>query len=434
MKFEAEKVTKEIVAFIRDYYQENKLTGAVIGISGGKDSAVVAGLFTRALGPKNVIGLWMPCHSKDEDRDDAYLVGKKFGFEMREYDLGPMYEEYVEEIKKNNKVDDDSLIDANINIKSRLRMTTLYYYAAMLSSLKNGIYIVPGTSNKCELYVGYFTKGGDNVADIQVLADLTVEEVIQIGEYLGVPDKVIHKKPDDGLSGMTDEEKMGIKYQEIAAVIQNPGTLKVPDNIKEKIMRMHEANSHKFVIPTYKKKQRLGVYMGSFNPPHMGHIDVVNYLLDNNYVDNVLIVPTLGYWDKTDLIDINDRINMLKFFENDKIKIDTQHNEYIYTSELMHELEKEYTCELYIIMGADNIVNFEKWKNYQKLLKYKIIIMNRDDIDIYKYLEKYKSNNFIVIGDYKYIDVSSSEIRNNKNSKYLDQQVLNYLKDRGLFK
>ena len=77
---------------------------------------------------------------------------------------------------------------------------------------------------------------------------------------------------------------------------------------------------------------RLGIYIGSFNPPHIGHKKVIEYLLNNNYVDKILIVPTLNYWDKTDLVDIKDRIKMLKYWENDKVSVDTKHNKYIYTS------------------------------------------------------------------------------------------------------
>lgn len=249
MKFNAEKTTFEIIEFIRNYYKKNNIKGAVIGISGGKDSGVVAGLFSKAIGSKNVTGLWMPCHSKIEDKNNAYLVSKKFNFELKEFDLTSIYDEYVEKIKENNLVEDLNLKDANINIKPRLRMTTLYYYAAMLSNLKNGIYIVPGTSNKCELFVGYFTKGGDNVSDIQVLSDLTVEEVIKIGEYIGVPDQVIHKAPDDGLSGLTDEEKLGVKYKDIACVINNE---EVDVVNKNKILNLHNRNLHKFNTPVFR--------------------------------------------------------------------------------------------------------------------------------------------------------------------------------------
>ena len=251
--FNVEKVTDEIIEFIRDYYKKCNLKGAVIGISGGKDSGVVAGLFAKALGAENVIGIWMPCHSKEQDYNNAILVANHFGFKLKEFDLTNLCDEYVSKIKANNEVSDNNLVDANINIKPRLRMSTLYYYAAMLSNINKGVYIVPGTSNKCELYVGYFTKGGDNVSDIQVLADLTVDEVIQVGEYIGVPDEVIHKIPDDGLSGKTDEEKLGVKYSEIAEVVNNPENPNVSKEVYEKIKKLHLNNLHKFNVATYRK-------------------------------------------------------------------------------------------------------------------------------------------------------------------------------------
>ena len=248
--FDVKKVTNEIIDFIRTYYKENNLKGAVIGISGGKDSGVVAGLFSKAIGAENVVGIWMPCHSKETDYKNAKLVSEKFGFKLLEYDLTDTYENYVKQIKENNNVIDSDLIDSNINIKPRLRMITLYYYAAMLSKKNKEGYIVPGTSNKCEIYVGYFTKGGDNVADIQVLADLSVEEVIEIGKYIGVPDEVVNKTPDDGLSGLTDEEKLGVKYSDITKVLNGE---KINKKEEEKIKRLHDKNLHKFNTPTYRK-------------------------------------------------------------------------------------------------------------------------------------------------------------------------------------
>ena len=158
-KWDVEKTTNEIIEFIRNYYKKNNIKGAVIGISGGKDSGVVAGLFTKALGAENVIGIWMPCHSKEEDKKNAQKVADTFGFNLIDYDLTNTYDNFVKEIKKNNKVTEEDLDDSNINIKPRLRTMTLYYHAAMFTRLNKGLYIVPGTSNKCELYVGYFTKG-----------------------------------------------------------------------------------------------------------------------------------------------------------------------------------------------------------------------------------------------------------------------------------
>lgn len=97
--FDAKKVTKEIIEFVRKYYKENNLLGAVIGISGGKDSAVVAGLFSRASGKENVQGLWIPCHSKEEDKENAYLVANHFGFDIKDIDLKDLYDNYVDNIK-----------------------------------------------------------------------------------------------------------------------------------------------------------------------------------------------------------------------------------------------------------------------------------------------------------------------------------------------
>lgn len=250
--FNAKKTANEIIKFIKDYYRENNLKGAVIGISGGKDSAVVAGLFTKALGSENVTGIWMPCHSKEEDKQNALELAKHFGFELKEFDLTTAYDNYVNQFSLLNNPDDNDLKDANINIKPRFRTATLYYYATYLSKKNKGVYIVPGTSNKCEIHVGYFTKGGDNVADIQVLADLTVEQVIAVGEAIGVPYHIVHKTPDDGLSGLTDEDKLGVKYSEIADVLENEGK-NTDEKVIKKINQLHQNNLHKFNIPTYRK-------------------------------------------------------------------------------------------------------------------------------------------------------------------------------------
>ena len=179
---------------------------------------------------------------------------------------------------------------------------------------------------------------------------------------------------------------------------------------------------------------KLGVYIGSFNPVHNGHIKLVNYLLDNHYVDKVLIVATQGYWDKTNLVDIKDRINMLKLFRSSNILIDETHYNHKYTYELMRELSEEYSDELYLILGADNIINFDKWMNYEELLNYKIIVMNRNNIDINTYIEKYNTPNFIVINNFDFINVSSTEIRNNLNNKNLDKRVLKYIKKNNLYR
>lgn len=244
--FNVEKVTNEIIEFIREYYKKNNLKGVVLGISGGKDSGVVAGLFSLALGSENVLGITMPCHSKSEDASDAKLVSDYYGFELINHDLTSVYDSFKNELEYNDEV---LLKDADINIKPRLRMATLYYYAALYSKLKKGIYLVAGTSNKCEMYVGYFTKGGDNSNDISILEDLTVDEVIEIGKYINVPEKVLFKTPSDGLSNQSDEDKLGVTYKNIAKVMNGE---ELDQNEKEKIERLHVLSLHKFNKPVYR--------------------------------------------------------------------------------------------------------------------------------------------------------------------------------------
>ena len=249
--FDAKKVTEEIIDFIRDYYKKNNLKGVVIGISGGKDSGVVAGLFSKAIGGENVIGITMPCESKEEDKADARLVSDTFNFPLINVDLTETYHTYKNEIYKICS-DELKLTDSNINLKPKLRMSTLYYMAALYSKLNNGTYIVAGTSNKCELYVGYFTKGGDSVSDISVLGDLTVSEVIKIGEVIKVPEKVLYKVPSDGLSNMTDEDKLGVTYNDIEKYLNGE---EIDEKVKQKIISLHDRNKHKFNLPTYKKNK-----------------------------------------------------------------------------------------------------------------------------------------------------------------------------------
>jgi NAD+ synthase len=130
-------------------------------------------------------------------------------------------------------------------------MATNYYLAALYSAIKGKTYIVSGTSNKCELFVGYFTKGGDSVHDISPLADLTVDEVIAIGEVLDVPKEVLYRLPADGLSSLSDEDKLGVKYSEIAQYMEDE--TKLPQETRNKIEKLHNNSKHKFNIPTYRK-------------------------------------------------------------------------------------------------------------------------------------------------------------------------------------
>ena len=246
--FDVKKEVDGITNFIKEYFKNNNLKGVVLGISGGKDSAVVAALFARAIGSENVLGVTLPCHSEKTDKSDAQLVADKYGFELINLDLTPVYDSFINEVNKLGNYSEEELKNSNINIKPRLRMSSVYYLAALYSAIKGGTYVVAGTSNKCELYVGYFTKGGDSTYDIGVLNNYTVSEVIKIGEYLEVPDPVIHKVPSDGLSGQSDEDKLGVKYNDIASVIDGE---EVDSEVKEKVLSLHRSANHKFNIPVY---------------------------------------------------------------------------------------------------------------------------------------------------------------------------------------
>lgn len=176
---------------------------------------------------------------------------------------------------------------------------------------------------------------------------------------------------------------------------------------------------------------RLGIYIGSFNPPHLGHKKVIEFLLEKNYVDNVLIVPTGNYWNKTNIIDISKRIEMLKFYENDNIIIDTTHNNYPYTYELLNALKKSYPKdELYLIIGSDNLEELHKWKNIDEILKNKIIVLRRNNIMKNPYID---DTNIIYVDNFDNIDISSTEIKKG-DYKYLDSNIKDYIIKNNLYK
>ena len=176
---------------------------------------------------------------------------------------------------------------------------------------------------------------------------------------------------------------------------------------------------------------RIGVYVGSFNPVHDGHIHVAEYLINNNYVDKVLLLPTPGYWDKKDLASMRHRINMLKFYETDKIKVDTVHNNYDYTYQVLDSLKKDYNDELYLIIGSDNLEKFHLWKNIEEILKYNIIVLNRGD-NIDKYINNLNGK-FTIISDFNYINISSTEIRNGCRD-HLKKEVASYIDENHLYR
>ena len=233
------------ILWIRDYVKNAGAKGVVLGLSGGKDSAVVLAMAVKALGSENVITVSMPCHSISADYEDAKAAAEKFGVKFITTDLTRSYDEFENSINSVIKeIGIDSLSrEATINAKPRLRMITLYAIAQSLG------YLVIGTGNLCEAMVGYTTKWGDSASDFNPLANFTVAEVFRIGDFLGVPEQILKRAPNDGLGGQTDEEKLGVKYAQIEEMIETGTT---EESAKEIILQKYKASRHKrTLVPTY---------------------------------------------------------------------------------------------------------------------------------------------------------------------------------------
>lgn len=181
---------------------------------------------------------------------------------------------------------------------------------------------------------------------------------------------------------------------------------------------------------------KIGVYVGSFNPPHKGHKKIANHLVKNKYVDKVLIIPTSNYWNKTNLVNLEHRLNMLNFFKTDNIIINNTLNNIEFTYQILRELKKDDN-EYSLILGADNIIDFHKWNYYEELLELELLIINRDNINVKEYLDKLNKKDKYKIIKIENIDISSTYIRENLDNKnilnIIDKQVLEYIKKENLY-
>ena len=228
------EISNRLVKWIQNKVLDAGCQGAVVGMSGGIDSSVTAVLSKRAF-PNNMLAFIMPCESDSQDKEDAITVAEKFDIEYEVLDLTDIYEQLLAKIKQ----EDDKLAEANI--KPRLRMTTLYYYA----NLNN--YLVVGTDNKSELTLGYFTKYGDGGIDLAPLGDLVKTEVREVAKILDIPEDIITKLPSAGLwSGQTDEEELGVSYEAIDRYIL---TGEGQAQVKNVVEQAQKKNEHKLKMP-----------------------------------------------------------------------------------------------------------------------------------------------------------------------------------------
>jgi len=237
-KFNAKKVKNQIVDWIQYWFKNNGPDcKAVIGISGGKDSSVVAALCVEALGVDRVLGVLMP-QGEQHDISASYQLVDFLGIKYTEINIGETVKNLYEGITECRGTFTANLNKmAKTNTPARIRMTTLYAVAACVNGR------VANTCNLSEDWVGYATKFGDGAGDFSPLMNLTVTEVKAIGKELGLPQNLIDKVPEDGLTGKTDEENFGFTYDVLDKYIRT----EVCDDpvIKEKIDKMFTANLHK---------------------------------------------------------------------------------------------------------------------------------------------------------------------------------------------
>jgi NAD+ synthase len=221
--------------------------GFAVGLSGGVDSAVVARLAQIAADDR-VVGVLMPCHSDPRDEADARLVADHFKLRTLRVDLAQPYDALIAGLldataaipgSGGGAPDDIRARLPHVNVKPRLRMTTLYFIANTLN------YLVAGTGNRSELVLGYFTKYGDGGVDLLPIGHLVKSQVRDLARELGVPAPVVDKAPSAGLwIGQTDEAEMGFTYADLERYLSN-GAGSVSSELAEQIERLMRASEHK---------------------------------------------------------------------------------------------------------------------------------------------------------------------------------------------
>ena len=229
----------KLVLWIREQVLNVGCKGVVVGMSGGLDSSVVAVLCQRAF-PQGVLGVLMPCYSCQEDSEHAQAVASKFSIPIRVVLLDSVIDVLLGTLPSDGAEPSLSQL-AKANLKVRLRMLTLYYFANQLD------YLVVGSSNRSELSVGYFTKYGDGGVDILPLGNLVKGQVRELAGFLGIPQLIIDKPPSAGLwPGQTDEGELSFSYEELDRYLV---TGQASGELREKIEPRMVASAHKRLPP-----------------------------------------------------------------------------------------------------------------------------------------------------------------------------------------
>jgi len=228
-------LAEKLVSWIRDKTLAAGSKGVVLGLSGGLDSSVAAVLCQRAF-PKTTLAVLMPCYNNEENIAHARLVADKFSIPTRTVVLDSVFDDLLKVLPE-DKADPAVNRLAQANIKARLRMLTLYYFANRLK------YLVVGAANRDELAVGYFTKYGDGGADILPLGNLLKGQVRELAQFLGVPEPIINKPPSADLwEGQTDEGELGFSYDELDLYLASG---EASAALKKRIEAMIKTTQHK---------------------------------------------------------------------------------------------------------------------------------------------------------------------------------------------
>lgn len=234
-----EHLAQKLVDWIKEQVSEAGCEGVVLGLSGGLDSSVVAVLCQRAF-PNNTLAVLMPCYSDQTDLDDAQLVAQKHAITTVTVPLDSVFDSLLKALP-NGEYDPSTRKLAEANLKPRLRMATLYYFANRLR------YLVVGTGNRSEGAVGYCTKYGDSGVDILPLGNLLKSQVRELANHLDIPSRIIEKVPSAGLwEGQTDEGEMGLSYEELDRYLASG---QATEEVRRRVDALARSAAHKKAPP-----------------------------------------------------------------------------------------------------------------------------------------------------------------------------------------